>query len=259
MNGFAVDPGSNGSVSAVAARLRADPSRRLAIARISPSVRIENDDVAALGAHSRDGVGQRLFGDLLQIGVDREDDAVSLRRRRARLVGDSRLCPFGVPDDRRRARNAAQDGIERQLEPVDRLVVRVDVADDPLRALRHRIRARRSSRTIARRAAPSPARRPRRGSGREPSDTSSDVSSARANQRRLDVAAWPARDAACAGSLHFARRDLQAHHLAALREDPACRVENLAARRGHLALARLLALGARRATPSRHQLDAAPP
>ena len=99
-------------------------------------VRVEDDDVAALGAHARHGVGERFLGDLLKIGVDRQHDAASLGRRGARR--DRRLValPLRVLEDRRRARNAVQNGIERQLEPVDRLVVGVDVANDSLRALR---------------------------------------------------------------------------------------------------------------------------
>ena len=59
-------------------------------------VRIENDDVAALGAHARDRVGERLLGDLLQVGVDREHDVVALRRRacpaRSAIRGSCRAC-----------------------------------------------------------------------------------------------------------------------------------------------------------------------
>ena len=158
MNGFTVDPGSNGSVIAVDGRLlRIEPPARhredLAV------VRIENDDVAALGAHARDGVGERLLGDLLQVGVDREHDAVALHRRRARRDRRFAALALRIAEDRRRARHSMQDGVERQLESVDRLVVarsrarrfparpadvayeRVDRRERVHAAQRHRLRA----------------------------------------------------------------------------------------------------------------------
>ena len=76
------------------------------------------------------------------------------------------------------------------------------------------------------------------------------------NQLRVDLELGQ-RAAKLGRLLHFARRDLQANHLATLRQHPAGCVENLAARRRHLSLGGLLAFGAGAPILSVHQLNAA--
>jgi hypothetical protein len=102
-------------------------------------VRIENNDVAALRTHARDRVGEGPLGNLLQVGVDRENDGIALDRRRSRCGRRLAALALGVTNDRRFSGSAAQDRIERELEAVDRLVVEIDVAEDALRSFRHRV------------------------------------------------------------------------------------------------------------------------
>ena len=229
MNGLAVDPGSNGSVITVAEVWRGS-RRRLAIARISTGVRIENDDVATLSAHARDRIGERLLRDLLQVGVDREHDVVALRRRGARL--DRRLAAHAVhvADDSPRAGGAAQNRIERQLEPVDRLVVAVDMTEDPARAFRNGVRARDGREGMH-------AVQRDRGRG-------VDLQEPAGNREVLSVAVGGARDEGAIDRelpergaklfrvVDFARGDLEANGLAALREHAVGCVEDLTARCG---------------------------
>ena len=70
VNSLAVEPGSNGSVkrrrAGHPAARRLPGCQRQQLAR----VRVEEDDVAALGVHLGDGVVEPALGDLLQLGVD---------------------------------------------------------------------------------------------------------------------------------------------------------------------------------------------
>ena len=58
-------------------------------------------------------VGQRLLGDLLEVGVDRENHAVALRRRGPGAIGDSWLWPFGS------LKIVVAPGIPRRMESSD--------------------------------------------------------------------------------------------------------------------------------------------
>ena len=134
MNGFIVDPGSNGSVSTVADDLRGS-RRRLAMARISPSC-------GSRMTMSPPSAPIRATASASDFSAISCRSALIVRTTLLPFVGavpgaSRRLAalPFRVPEDRRGARHAAQDRIERQLETVDRLVVGVHVTDDALRAL----------------------------------------------------------------------------------------------------------------------------
>ena len=104
MNGLSVEPGSYGSVSAVDAVARGS----CAAARHGEHLtvgRIDHDDVAALGAHLRNGVAERALGDLLELLVDREHDGVALHRRAPRRSSATRSAGHGrrASSSRRRA------------------------------------------------------------------------------------------------------------------------------------------------------------
>ena len=241
-------------------RVRDDSGRRLL--GIEPpaghrangaGVRIEHDNVAALGAHSRHGIDERAIGDLLQVGVDREHDAVAFHRRRPRF--DRRLSALAVrvAHHRRRSRLSAKDGIERELEAVHSFVVRVDVTDEPLRSRGHSVLARDHRERV------DAAQRDRRsGVDSEKLLGHGEVLGRRvhraSDQRRID-SQLRERRFQLARLPHFARRDLQADGLAALREDAVRRVHDVAARRGDDALGGLLARGACAPSRALHELD----
>jgi hypothetical protein len=103
------------------------------------AVWIENDDVPAFRTHTSDRVGEGPLGDLLQVGVDRENDRIPLDRRRSRRGRRLAALALRVSNDRRFSGRAAENRIERQLEAVDRLVVEIDVTEDALGSFRHRV------------------------------------------------------------------------------------------------------------------------
>ena len=253
MNGLAVDPGSNGSVSTVADVCRGS-SRRLAIARISPVC----GSRMTMSPPSAPMRATASASDFSAISC-RSALIVSTTLSPATggvpgVVGDSRLCP------RESRIIVAAPAVPLRIESSDSsnpstgLIVEVHVAEDPLRSLRHRVRA--CDRRVRVHAAQ---RNRRRGVDGEESPGNGEILGARVdgarNHSALD-AELRQRDAELARLVHFARRDLESHHLAALGQHAVRRVEDLAARRGHDAIARLLAFGTRAPRAAVHQLHA---
>ena len=192
-----------------------------------------------------------LLGDLLQLGVDREHDGVALHRRRARR--DRRLAALAVrvAHDRRRARRAAQERVERRARARRRLVVAVDVADDAPRALPRP----RTTRSIVayectpRSAIAGAASTARSGPGASP--TSRVVSSARAISARSRRACASARREACAARV-TSRGAISSCTVSRLCASTRCvGVEDVAARRGHRCARRSAAARRARATACR--------
>ena len=216
----------------------------LATARHGENValmRIQHDDVPAVRAHLLHRLTERVLGDLLQLVIEREHDSVPRPRGDAWRVRRLEAAAADVADECRRTRGAAQNAVERQLDTVDGVVLRIDAADEPPRAFGHRIGAH------ARRARVYAANACRRG------DVSREVAARKREPCPAGVegATYPLgpelhphqRPTQCRSILRsdFSWRDLELHHLATLGEHESRRVENVAAWRRRLARRELLA------------------
>ena len=216
--------------------------------------RIDDDDVTALRTHPRDRIRQRTLGDLLELLIDGEDDAVALHRRRGRSGWRLETPAERVPHDSRRAGRASEQRVQRELDAVHRVAVRIHAPNDAARALgegvgplddRRRVHAAHGSHRcdvdcqIASRQRDPAARRI--GGARDPL-----VRDFRTLKRRPKLAEIA----------HFLWRNIDLHRLAALCEQLSPRVEDLTARCRNSAGRALLVHGARRVASSVPELHA---
>ena len=138
MNGFNVDPGSNGSVSVVAAGW-AHSGAAAGECQDRPILGVEHDDVAPGRSHSRHGVVQRPLADLLKVAIQRQLNGITCLRRR--LAGGRFKGPAQrVPQNHHPTTVPSQETVDGSFDSVGPRPAPVHMSDDardPWRAKQH--------------------------------------------------------------------------------------------------------------------------